>query len=206
MSEALQLDSQTVPAESTRSAQKHWFAVYTTYRHEKRVAAHFQNRAIEHYLPIYRAQHRWRDVSREEPDLPLFPCYVFVRIAREQRIPVLEVPGVLWMVGNSGSQPTPLPELEIETLRAALDPFRVEPHPYIAAGQRVRVRTGMLAGLEGIVVRRRNSLRVVISLELIMQSIAVEASADDLELVDPAAALAGRSALHASGKLAFCPL
>jgi transcription antitermination factor NusG len=98
---------------------------------------------------------------------------------------VLEVPGVLWIVGNSGAHPTPLPEFEMETLRAALDPLRAEPYPLLAAGQRVRIRNGSLAGIEGIVVRRKNSCRIVITLELIMQSIAVEVSAEDLEPIDP---------------------
>lgn len=206
MNDALQFNSPTVAKESTRPAQKQWFAVYTAYRQEQRVADQFHNLSIEHYLPIYRAQHRWIDLSRVASGLPLFPCYVFVHIAREQRVPVLAVPGILWMVGDSGSQPTPLPQLEIDTLRATLDPSRVEPHPYLTAGPRVRVRAGMLAGLEGILVQRRNCLRVVISLELIMQSIAMEVSADDFEYLDPAAALAGASALHGSGKLAFCQM
>jgi transcription antitermination factor NusG len=165
-------------------ASKQWFAVYTICRHEKRVASHFNNRAIEYYLPLYRSQRRWKDGSKVVLDQPLFPGYVFVRIGREQRVPVLEVPGVLWVVGNSGSQPTPLPEFEIETLRSALDPLRVEPYPSLAAGQRVRIRSGALSGIEGIVVRQKNSFRVVITLELILQSIAVEVNADDLEPVD----------------------
>ena len=161
-----------------------WFAVYTTSRHEKRVAEHFGRRAIEHYLPIYRSKRRWKDGSRVTLDLPLFPGYIFARIRRNERVRVLEVPGVLWIVGKSGTEPTPLPEFEIETLRAALDPLSVEPYPMLAVGQRVRIRTGALAGIEGIVVRRKNSFRVVITLELIMQSIAVEVSADDLEPID----------------------
>jgi transcription antitermination factor NusG len=165
-------------------AKKHWFAVYTTCRHEKRVAAHFESRAIEHYVPLYRARHKWKDGSTAILDLPLFPCYVFVRIARQQRISVLEVPGVLCVVGSSGSHPTPLPEFEIETLRTALDPLRVEPHPFLAAGKRVRIRAGALAGIEGIVERQKNGFRVVITLELIKQSVAVEANADDLEPID----------------------
>jgi len=165
-------------------SEKFWFAIYTVCRHEKRVATHFEHRSIEHYLPVYRTQHTWKDGSRATLDLPLFPSYVFARIARKERFRVLEVPGVLWAVGSSPSQPTPLPELEIETLRAALDPMRVEPHPLLTTGQRVRIRTGVLAGIEGIVVRRKNSLRVVITLELIMQSIAVEVNDLDLEPVD----------------------
>ena len=168
------------------SATKSWFAVFTTCRHEKRVAAHFERRAIEHYLPLYRSQRRWKDGSRPLLDLPLFPCYVFARIARGERIPVLEVPGVVRIVGNSGSEPTPLPEFEIETLRGALDPLRVEPHPVLTAGQRARIREGVLAGIEGIVVRHENSLRVVITLELIMQSIAVEVNFSDLEPIETA--------------------
>ncbi|HEY1803796.1 MAG TPA: UpxY family transcription antiterminator [Terracidiphilus sp.] len=159
----------------------HWFAVYTTCRHEKRIASHFENKSIEHYLPLYRSLRRWKDGSKVILDQPLFPGYVFVRIGREQRIPVLEVPGVLWIVGKSGSQPTPLPEFEIDTLRSALDPLRVEPYPLLAAGQRVRIRGGTLSGIEGIVVRHKNSFRVVITMDLIQQSIAVEVNADDLE-------------------------
>jgi transcription antitermination factor NusG len=163
---------------------KQWFAVYTVCRHEKRVASHFGHRAIEYYLPLYRSQRRWKDGSKVVLDQPLFPGYVFVCIGREQRVPVLEVPGVLWVVGNSGSQPTPLPEFEIETLRSALDPLRAEPYLLLAAGQRVRIRSGALSGIEGIVVRQKNSLRVVITLELILQSIAVEVDAYDLEPID----------------------
>jgi transcription antitermination factor NusG len=165
-------------------AKAFWFAVYTTCRHEKRISGHFARRGIEHYLPLYRSQRRWKDGSRVMLDLPLFPGYIFVHIQRTERVRVLEVPGVLWMVGCSGSHPTPLPEFEIETLRAALDPLRAEPYPTLTAGQRVRIRAGAFTGIEGIVLRQKNSLRIVITLELIMQSIAVEVSADDLELVD----------------------
>lgn len=206
MNEALQFNSPTAPAENPHSPQKQWFAVYTAYRQEQRVADHLRSLSIEHYLPTYRAQPRWIDLSKATSGLPLFPCYVFVHIGREQRVPVLAVPGVLWMVGDSGAQPTPLPQLEIDTLRATLDPSRVEPHPYLAAGPRVRIRAGALAGLEGVLVQRRNSMRVVISLELIMQSIAVEVSADDIEYLDPAAAPVDASTLHGPGKLAFCQL
>jgi transcription antitermination factor NusG len=163
-----------------------WFAVYTTCRHEKRVAEHLQRRTIEHYLPLYRTRRRWKDGSNVTLDLPLFPGYIFVHIQRPQRVRVLEVPGVLWIVGGSGNQPTPLPEFEIETLRSALDPLRVVPFPTLTAGQQVRICRGALVGIEGIVVRQKNSFRIVITLQPIMQSIAVEVSADDLEPVGPA--------------------
>jgi transcription antitermination factor NusG len=182
-----------------------WFAVYTTCRHEKRISDHLTRRAIEHYLPLYRSQRHWKDGSKVMLDLPLFPGYIFVHIQRSERVRVLEVPGVLWMVGNSGSQAaTPLPEFEIETLRAALDPLRVEPYPTLTAGQRVRISAGALAGIEGIVVRCKNSLRVVITLELIMQSIAIEVSADDLELIEPSTDTKSAANLPQHGTVAFC--
>ncbi len=169
---------------AVRPATKQWFAAYTTCRHEKRVASHLEHKEIEYYLPTYRSQRRWKDGSRVVLDLPLFPSYVFVHIRQEQRVPVLEVPGVLSIVGRSASRPTPLSDFEMEALRSALDPLHVEPCVALLTGQRVRIRRGALSGIEGIVVRQKSSFRVVITLELIMQSIAVEVNADDLEPLD----------------------
>jgi transcription antitermination factor NusG len=171
---------------SHTESTKQWFAVYTASRHEKRVAQHFERRAIDHYLPLYCSARKWKDGSKVTLNLPLFPGYVFVHICRTERVPVLEVPGVLWVVGSSVSHPTPLPEFEVETLRAALDPFRVEPYPTLTAGQRVRIRSGSLAGIQGVVVRQKSGFRIVITLELIMQSIAVEVDAGNLEPIDTA--------------------
>jgi transcription antitermination factor NusG len=160
-----------------------WFAVYTICRHEKRVARHLEQRQIEHFLPIYRTEHNWRDGSRVTLELPLFPGYVLVRIPTTERVSVLEVPGVISMIG-SASHPAPLPDLEVEALRAGLDPTRAEPHPLLTVGQRVRVKTGALAGIEGIVVRKKGGLRLVLTLDLLMQSIAIEVNGDDVEPVD----------------------
>ena len=160
-----------------------WFAVYTTSRHEKQVARHMEQRKIRHFLPLYRAQHKWKDGSNVMLDLPLFPGYVFVRITPLERIGVLEVPGVISMVGT-GSKPAPLSDFEVELLRAGLDPMRAEPHPLLTVGQRVRIRVGALAGLEGIVLRKKNGFRVVLTLNLLMQSIAIEVDGDDVEPVD----------------------
>ena len=95
-----------------------WFAVYTTPRHEKRVDQHLSMRAIEHYLPLYRTQRKWSDGSKVTLDLPLFPGYIFVRIKRTQRVRVLEVPGVLAVVGGTGGEPASLPEADIDALRS----------------------------------------------------------------------------------------
>lgn len=160
--------------------QRHWFAVYTTSRHEKRVAHHMIQRRVEHFLPVYRVQHKWKDGSRVTLDLPLFPGYVFVRIDPRDRGGVLEVPGVVSIIGTA-SRPAPLPDQEVEALRAGLDPMSVEPHPLLTTGQRVRIKQGALSGLEGIVLRRKSGCRVVLTLDLLMQSIAIEVDGDDVE-------------------------
>jgi len=158
-----------------------WFAVYTTSRHEKTIAEHFALREIESFLPLYRAQRLWKNGCKMDLQLPLFPSYIFVRIAAHKRVRVLEVPGVLSLVGASG-RPAPLPESEIEALRSSLPFVNCEPHPYLVIGERVRIRSGSLEGMEGVLLRKKGLLRVVLSLDLIMKSVAVEV---DAENVDP---------------------
>lgn len=158
-----------------------WFALYTTSRHEKRVAQHLSQRQIECYLPLYQSDRRWADGSRVKLELPLFPGYLFVHIHRKQRGAVLSVPGAVAVVGGSGGEPAQLPDATIEALRAGLELRRAQPHPLLTVGQRARIRSGALAGFEGVVVRTKNSYRVVLTLEHIMQSYAVEVALEDLE-------------------------
>ncbi|HEY1904224.1 MAG TPA: UpxY family transcription antiterminator [Terracidiphilus sp.] len=158
-----------------------WFAVYTVSRHEKRVAQHLTQREIEFFLPLYKAERKWNDGSRVTLDLPLFPGYLFVRIKRVERARVLDVPGALAVVGGSGREPVALPDEAIETLRDGLHRRRVEPHPLLTVGQRARIRSGALAGMEGVVLRMKNSFRVVLTIEHIQRSIAVEVDGNDLE-------------------------
>jgi transcription antitermination factor NusG len=116
-------------------------------------------------------------------DLPLFPGYVFVRIDSGNRVGVLAVPGVVSMIGTA-SRPAPLPDFEVEKLRTGLDPMRAEPHPLVTVGQHVRIKTGALAGVEGIVIRKKSGIRVVLTLSLLMQSIAIEVDGDDVEFLE----------------------
>jgi transcription antitermination factor NusG len=162
-------------------SEPRWFAVYTNSRHEKRVAQHLAQREIEFYLPLYTARRKWSDGSRVTLDLPLFPGYLFVHIPRAQRVRVLEIPGALAIVGGTGREPVALPDEAIEALRAGLPLRGAAPHPLLTVGQRARIRSGALAGMEGVVVRKKNVFRVVLTLELIMQSISVEVDAGDLE-------------------------
>jgi transcription antitermination factor NusG len=156
-----------------------WYATYTAPRHEKTVLQHLESRSVESYLPLYGSARLWNG-RRALVQLPLFPGYLFVRIAPELRARVLEVPGVLNIVSSQGRL-TPLPVGEIEALRAALETRKSEPHPLLACGKRVRIKVGPLRGLEGVIVKQTRRLRMVVSVDCIMQSFAVELEASDLE-------------------------
>jgi transcription antitermination factor NusG len=159
-----------------------WFALYTTPRHEKRVAAQLQENLFETFLPVYRTVHSWKNRTRPTLELPLFPCYVFVRVAQNRRGNVLSVPGVLSFVG-SRREAWPLSDFEIEKLRTGLGGVNAEPHPYLATGDRARIRSGPLSGLEGVLVQKKNGLRVVLTIEAIMRSISLEVELNNLERV-----------------------
>src|SRR5882762_7762062 len=157
-----------------------WYAAYTYTNHEKRVAVELGAREVEHFLPLYSSVRRWKD-RRVNLDLPLFPGYVFVRLALSERLRVVQIPSVVRLVGFGGL-PTALPDAEMEAVRAGLSQgLRAEPHPYLTVGRRVRLRSGPLAGAEGILLRRKGNFRVVVSLELIQRSVAVDVDAADVE-------------------------
>ena len=159
-----------------------WYAAYTCANHEKRVAEQLEGRAVEHFLPLYRSVRRWKD-RRVQLELPLFPSYIFVRMPLRDRLRVLEIPSVSRLVSFNGI-PAALPEEEIESLREALaGQLRAEPHPFLTIGRRVRITAGPLAGREGILVRRKGSLRLVLSINLIQRSILVETDSSELEPV-----------------------
>ncbi|HEY2545232.1 MAG TPA: UpxY family transcription antiterminator [Candidatus Acidoferrum sp.] len=160
--------------------QPRWYAAYTRANHERRVADQLAERGVDNFLPQYSSVRKWKD-RRVRLELPLFPGYVFVRLALQNRLRVLQVPGVAHLVSFAG-RPVAVPEEEFARIRGCLDKgLRAEPHRYLEAGRRVRVRSGPLEGMEGIVVRQKNSSRLVVSLELIQRAMAVELDTLDLE-------------------------
>ena len=166
-----------VPAEYVETK---WYAIYTWAHHEKRVAEQIRQRQIRGFLPVYRSVHRWKD-RRKEIELALCPSYVFVHLALKDRVRVLEIPGVVHLVSARG-KPTPLPDHEIESFQRGLDGcVRMEPHPYLQAGRRVRVRSGPMKDLEGVLIRRKDGLRLVVSIEILMRAVAVEIDEADVE-------------------------
>jgi transcription antitermination factor NusG len=169
-------DSRELPP----AAQSRWYAVYTCANHEKRVADQFASRGLEHFLPQFESVRRWKD-RKARLQMPLFPGYLFVHLASQERLRVVQVPGVVRLVGFHGI-PTPMPEEDIDRIRKFLGQgWRVEPHPYLLAGRRARVVCGPLTGMEGIVLRRKNRSRLVLSFDLIRRSMAIEV--DEVDLV-----------------------
>jgi transcription antitermination factor NusG len=157
-----------------------WYALYTCANHEKKAAAEISRRGVESYLPLYQVARRWSD-RRVEIEMPLFPGYVFVHLALCDRLRVLQVPGVVRLVGFGGL-PSALPREEMDALRAGLNGVRAKPHPFLTVGKRVRIKRGPLAGMRGILLRRKGCLRVVLSIDLIMRSVMVDADLADVEV------------------------
>jgi transcription antitermination factor NusG len=161
-----------------------WWALYTRHQHEKQVADVLQRKGVEVFLPLYDSLRRWKD-RRKVLSLPLFPCYVFVRGMRDSRLGILSTPGV-HMILTRGEKAAEIPEEEIQAIRRSLDArFAVEPYPYLNCGDRVRVERGALEGIEGILVRKKNLFRLVISVEMLAQSVAVEIDATDVQPIRP---------------------
>jgi transcription antitermination factor NusG len=174
------------------SARVLWYAAYTKHQHEKHVERHFTSKGLETFLPLYEAVHRWQDRAKTVR-MPLFPCYVFVRMSLQRKLDVLMTRGVFWLVGSSGFA-SPIPEREMESLRTvAANTHRLDPHPYLTQGDLVRVRSGPLAGIEGIFVRTKRQCRVVLSVPLLMKSAAVEVEISLLERIPARRASTERS-------------
>lgn len=159
-----------------------WYAVFTVPQNEKSAAKHLGLRDIESFLPTYEMVRVWKNRQRVRLVLPLFPSYLFVRISNRERAKVLAAPGVLRIVGNS-REPLPVPNTTIDFLRSDLCAEKVEPYRELVVGRKVRIKNGAMQGLEGVLVRKNNNLRFVLTIDLINQHAAVEISAQNLEPV-----------------------
>jgi transcription antitermination factor NusG len=173
----------TDPKDESRicpDAPLNWYALHTRSRHEKRIAERLSSQELETFLPVHRSRNTWKNGVHADVDLPLFPCYLFARASVHERVRLLQHPGVLGFAASS-SRPTVIPDEEISVLRAATERLRAEPHPYLSSGDTVRIVAGPLAGMEGILTRRKREYRVVLSIEAIMRSIVVEVSEFEIE-------------------------
>jgi transcription antitermination factor NusG len=149
-----------------------WLAVQSDLRKEKVAAAHLEFKGYQVYVPLYRQQKRWSD-RVIEVDSPLFPGYLFCRFDAKC-LPIVTTPGVVSILGWGG-RPEPIPEAQIAAIQTMLESgLPVGAHPYLQAGERVRIDKGPLKGVEGLLVKSKNHLKVVVSVELLQRSVAVE--------------------------------
>lgn len=155
-----------------------WYALQTRSNQEKIAAAFLKARGLEQFLPLYRAPKRWSDRVVEKT-VPLFPGYLFCRFDGRYRTPILSALGVVSIVAFGG-KPAQIDDKEIEAIRKALASGQnTEPYRYLDEGQLIRVETGPLQGLEGILVKKRG-WRIVISVHLLRRSVAVEIDPDSI--------------------------
>lgn len=161
-----------------------WYAVQTFPRHEKVVVDQLQNEDIECLLPLISRVHRWSD-RNQTVSLPLFPGYAFVRLNefRRDRVRVLRKPGIIRFVGNSQG-PIPLESHEIRHIRQLIEhKIDCESHPFLQAGQKVRIRNGALRGMEGILLREAGKDSLILSVSLIQRSLSIQIEGYDLEVL-----------------------
>ena len=167
----------------------HWYAALTRSRHEKRVTDLLASKGVKSYVPLYGKTSRWKD-RFVDLQLPLFPGYVFVQIAWRDRLRALAVPGVVRLV-SFGGNPVAVPNQEIESIRVSLQSgLKIAPTPYLTVGRRVRIRSGPLKGYEGYLTRRKGSCRLILSVNLIQRSVAVDVDIADVSLVSEALVVA----------------
>jgi len=179
---AIHTNSQVAQVLEMPQGLEPWYALYVRPKTEKVVQDLLRGKGYEVFLPTYLSLRRWSDRT-VELQAPLFPSYVFTRLDIENRLPVLKTPGVMHVVGL-GRVPLPLPEAEIEAVRKMVDSSTgVKPYPFLRKGQKVQIRTGPLAGAEGVLVRAKTGYRLVVSIDMLQRSVAAEVDLVDVRPV-----------------------
>jgi len=185
--------------------QPYWFAIQTRSRHEKVVRDQLAAKRITHLLPLWRKRSIWKDRVKHV-EIPLFSGYLFGYFALQDKVAVLETVGVARLVGINGS-PVPIPDEQIVAVRTLMEHrLPCSPHPYLVEGMRVRIKCGLLAGTEGILIAKKQRHRLVISVDIINQAVAVEVDSAAIEPLEfrpqQASKLALGSSQYAPGRTA----
>ena len=171
--------------------------MHTLHQHEKSVAQILAGKGHEVFLPLIGATHQWQDRAKQVW-LPLFPKYVLIRGGLDRRVQVLSTPGLSHVVGWAG-HPAIIPQDQVDAVRRMIESsLQVEPYPLLQFGDRVRVEAGPLKGIEGVLVRRKNNFRLVVSVELLGRAAAVEVDVSTVKKMDVLPALVRPLALFAT--------
>jgi len=172
------------PVPLTTPVAESWYALHTRSRHEKIVAERLEEQRITTYLPLMTETRQWSD-RKKQVQLPLFSSYVFARLApnRADRLRVLQVNGVVRLIGGRG-EGAAIPDAQIEAVQSLLShSLPWTNHPFLEIGQRVRIRSGALNGVEGILTARNGDRTLVISVDAIQRSLAVSVQGYEVEAV-----------------------
>jgi transcription antitermination factor NusG len=182
----------TLPATLAGQRGTEWYAIYTRHQHEKTVAQILTVKGLQAWLPVYETSRRWRDRVKVLT-LPLFPCYVFIKGDSHRRLDVLTTPGVHEFV-STGGHPAPIPAEEVEAIRKGIaSGARLEPHPLLRNGDWVSIKSGPLEGVQGILVRKKNLYRLILSVEMLGKAVALEVEASQIERLESRCTAAGVS-------------
>lgn len=164
---------------------REWYAVYTIVRHEKAVQRSIEERGIETFLPLREVVSQWID-RKKRIQLPLFPGYLFVRVHPLDSLVIFQIlstRGVVRILSANGRL-QPVPNDQIDSVRRFLESkIESDPYPYFEDGKEVRVINGPLAGITGKVLSGKGDNRLVISINIIKRSVAVNVNTGDIELV-----------------------
>ena len=170
-----------IPKDIDRKMTPLWYAIYVRSRYEKKVGEKLRERQVEYFLPLVPQLRQWKD-RKKKVETPLFPGYVFVHIKLADRLSVLSIKGVAWLVSFQ-NQPAPIPESQINDVQRLLDyPELLEFSPHISEGDLVEITCGNLAGVQGRLIQYRGKQRILVGIELINQALSVEV---DMSWVKP---------------------
>ena len=184
MAATSQISQHLGPEQTVAACSERWYAVQTRARHERVVVQRFREKGLTTFLPLVTEVRRWSD-RRKSIELPLFSCYVFVKIlpTNEDRLRVLRTDSVFDFVGVP-RQGTPIPDEQIDAVRTIVEEcLNWETYPYLKIGQRVRIRSGALDGVEGLLVSRDGKRSVVVSVDAIQRSLSVRVEGYEIEAV-----------------------
>jgi transcription antitermination factor NusG len=188
------------PAEQNADGEVAWYALRTQHQHEKAAADSLTNKRFETFLPLYQTVRQWND-RKKRLSLPLFPGYLFIRAGLRRWRDVVTTPGI-WGFVQIGNQAAVIPDDEIEVVRRIVNgPLQAEPHPFLKCGDWVRVKSGPLTDIQGILVSKKNQFRLVLSVEMLGKSVSVEVESTTVEPLP--ARRGGLGATQAAGSDSF---
>lgn len=171
--------------ETTGIPDNHWYAIYVRPRHEFQVFGRLSKTGVEAFLPTVERLSKWKD-RKKLIEFPLFPGYLFVHINKDSkdRLAILKTKGVVRFLGVSPNKPATIPDEQIDSLKRLVESKEaLEPYPYLKEGERVRIKGGPLAGIEGMLVKKIRQHLLILSVDVLQQGVSLEIDASDVEKI-----------------------